>query len=208
MNRRNEKQGLEALLKALAEKQLQSSAKTPVSSSTHSAKGKSASIRREQWIKHIAVEQINREPWEVRRRYRYPPVIPEDIVQSINTGVSRGVLELDSDPIAASLADANEIRKMIDMGRMDASELPLLKYRIDKILGLTKREHPPDGREMLSSLAYYYRGSIEKLNQIRADALADMMDDYQRSLITKEELERYQQELNEIIDQYLPAQGK
>ena len=193
MENNKEKQGLELLIKALAEKQVRSSSSSTDRVSPNKTLAKQ---QQEQWIH-------TRETRKIRQNFHYPPITPEDIVQSVLTGISKGILDGEADPVVASLMDTNEIRKMIEVGRLDASELPLLKYRVDKLIGINSHPNPPDGREMLSSLAYYYRTSVEKLNQIRAEALEDMMDDYQLSLISSEELEKYRQELNIIIDQYL-----
>jgi hypothetical protein len=107
------------------------------------------------------------------------------------------------DSIAVNLMDSNEIRKTIQAGRLDPSELPLLKYRIDKLLGLSVDPNPPRGQEMLSARAYYYRGDIERLNDLRQEVLDSILEDYQYGEMTAEEFEKYRREAILIIDQYI-----
>jgi hypothetical protein len=200
MDKENKKQALAALLKALAEKQ---AIKESVPRDQHPSENKAKKKQlRAAWYQELAKEQKSRESWETRQKYVYPPTIPEDIVRSILYGVTNGILDVDADPIAAALIDADEIRKMIQIGRLDAAELPMLKYRIDKLLGLNQDANPPDGREMLSSLAYYYRSDGERLEQILQDAVKDMLEDFQAGVLTREELEKFRVEVKQIISQY------
>lgn len=200
MDKENKKQALAALLKSIVDKQASQDTTPP--SQPSSEKKETRKQQRAAWYQTLAKEQKSRESWEVRQKYAYPPVIPEDVVNSVVYGVTQGILDVDNDPIASALMNADEIRNMIQSGRMDASELPLLKYRLDKILGLTHNPNPPDGREMLSSLAYYYRANSDKLDQIFRDTLADIADDFHAGVLSREESEQYRIEVKQIIQQY------
>jgi len=196
-----QKQELAAFLRKLAENQAQKEAPA------HEQPARSRTVRqpssaRTVWYQEIAREQISRETWEERQRYAFPPVIAEDIVQSILYGQSKGVLDLANDTVAASLMDAQEIRKLIQLGRLDPSELPLLKYRIDKLVGLSHSDSPPGSREALSSLVYHYRANPQQLEEIRRAVLEEMRQDFESGAISAEEMERYRAELEQIIAQY------
>ncbi len=154
------------------------------------------------WYKELAREQTTREAWEERQRYYYPPIIPEDIAQSILQAAKLGTLDLENDPISASLMDPEQTREMIRFGRLDPSDLPLLKYRVDRLLGLTTESAPPDRRAMLSSLAYYFRGDHEALDHIHQEVSNELTLDLEHGEITQAEREIYSLELNQIIDQY------
>jgi hypothetical protein len=154
------------------------------------------------WYKELAREQTTREAWGERQRYYYPPIIPEDIAQSILQAANQGTLDLENDPVAASLMDPEQTREMLRCGRLDPSDLPLLKYRIDRLLGLTIESNPPDRRVMLSSLAYYFRGDRKALDQIHEEVSNELTLDLEHGEITQAEREIYSLELNQIIDQY------
>lgn len=154
------------------------------------------------WYRELAREQTTRETWEERQRYYYPPVIPEDIAHSILQASQQGTLDLANDPIAATLMDPEQIREMIHYERLDASDLPLLKYRIDRLLGLTTYAEPPDRRALLSSLAYSCRGDKTALDKIHREVSLELTHDLEHGDITQAELDIYAHELNQIIDQY------
>lgn len=202
-DRSDKKKKLETLLDAIAKEHInrESTGKTKKASRPTPKADKKKGM--ETMFAAYAVEQASRESWEKRQRYLYPPIIPEDIAASIHYGVAKGILNPANDPIAVSLMDPNEIRETIHAGRLDPSELPLLKYRIDKLLGLTKDPNPPRGQEMLSARAYYYRGNIKKLKDLRQEVLESISEDYQYDEMTAEEFEKYRREAILIIDQYL-----
>ena len=202
-DRRDRKKKLETLLAAIAKEQIgqESAGKTEKVSRPNPQADKKKDV--ETLFAAYAVEQASRESWEKRQRYLYPPIIPEDIAASIHYGIARGILNPTNDPVAVNLMDPNEIRKTIRARRLDPSELPLLKYRIDKLLGLKKDPNPPLGQEMLSSRAYYYRGNTKMLNDLRQEVLESILEDYQYGDMTAEEFEKYRREAILIIDQYL-----
>jgi len=157
---------------------------------------------RESWYRELAREQTTRETWEERQRYYYPPVIPEDIAHAILQAANQGTLDLANDPVAASLMDPEQTREMIRYGRLDASDLPLLKYRLDRLFGLTSEPNPPDRRVMLSSLAYYYRGVHTVLDQIHQEVQAELAHDLAQGEISQSEADTYSLESDQIINQY------
>lgn len=174
-----------------------------------SPEGTSASVpkrpvrqERESWYRELAREQTTRETWEDRQRYYCPPVIPEDIAHAILQGANQGTLDLANDPVAASLMDPEQIREMIRFGRLDPSDLPLLKYRLDRLLGLTSETNPPDRRVMLSSLAYYYRGVHTVLDEIHQEVRTELEQDLLQGAISQAEKDAYSLESDQIINQY------
>jgi len=202
-DRRDRKKKLEMLLAAIAKEQIgqESAGKTEKASRPNPQADKKKDV--ETLFAAYAVEQASRESWEKRQRYLYPPITPEDIAASIHYGIARGILNPTTDPVAVDLMDPSEIRKTIQARRLDPSELPLLKYRIDNLLGLKKGPNPPLGQEMLSSRAYYYRGNIKMLKDLRQEVLESILEDYQYGDMTAEEFEKYRREAILIIDQYL-----
>lgn len=202
MDKSAQKASLEALLRALAEEETRKQGGATLPSPSEK-KETPARTGRVAWFAEIAREQVSRETWEERQRYLYPPVIPEDVARSILDASMRGKLDLAEDPVSANLMDAGEIRKLIQAGRLDPSELPLLKYRIERLVGLSTEENLPGRREMLSSLAYHVRGDASALEEIRESVLEELRADLENGAISHEEAEQYRSELHQIIDQYL-----
>jgi hypothetical protein len=197
------KKKLETLLASIAKEQMSRESTGKIKKASRPTTKADKKKHVETLFATFAVEQASHESWEKRQRYLYPPIIPEDIAYSVHYGVAKGMLNPADDSIAVNLMDSNEIRKTIQAGRLDPSELPLLKYRIDKLLGLSVDPNPPRGQEMLSARAYYYRGDIEKLNDLRQEVLDSILEDYQYGEMTAEEFEKYRREAILIIDQYL-----
>jgi hypothetical protein len=191
------KKKLAQLLAGFAKEQESASVENhPVKPKRHSNEDRAA------WYRELAREQTTRETWEERQHYYFPPVIPEDIAHSILQATNLGTLDLANDPVAATLMDPEQIREMIRYERLDASDLPLLKYRIDRLLGLTTEADPPDRRAMLSSLAYAFRGDNTSLDKIHQEVSLELTHDLEHGQITQTELDVYSRELNQIIDQY------
>ncbi len=189
---------LARLLKAIAESTQDGHKSTPAAATPRST------LRNEKvaWYHELACEQASRESWSERQRYHFPPIIPEDIAQIILEASEKGILDPDADPVAASLMDGAEIRKMIQAGRLDPSELPMLEYRILRLLGSAQTMPPPDRRASFSSLVYYYRGDPRAVERIRKEALAEIEEDFRYGDISPEEKKEFIDELERIIRQY------